>query len=135
MKPFFKSILAAVVGIAVGVALSLGTDYILERAGIIPPDNLWVTAPMIWFVLFYRTLYNMIGSYIVAKLAPQNPMKHVIVVGTLGTIVSIFGAIATRDMNLGPAWYAWTLAALTLPSSYLAGKLYLSCAKYKAEGR
>lgn len=120
-----RSIRAALVGIGSGVALSLGTDYVLEHTGVLPLDNLWVSTPLIWFVLFYRTLYNVIGSYVVAYLAPQRPMKHVIIVGTLGTIASIFGAIATKDMNLGPAWYAWTLALLTLPSSIMAGKLFL----------
>ncbi len=129
MKNILKSIGACVVGIFVGVVLSLGTDAILEYNGILPHDNLWVSAWLIIFVLFYRVVYNVIGSYIVARLAPSNPMKHVIVVGILGTLVTIAGGIATADMNLGPAWYCWTLAILTLPSSWLGGKLYVGWGK------
>jgi Na+/serine symporter len=124
-----KSIGAGFAGIFVGVVLSLGTDALLERFGVLPHGNLWVSASLIWFVLFYRTLYNIVGSYIVARLAPRNPMRHVIFVGILGTLVSIVGAVATRDMNLGPLWYPWTLALLTLPSSWLGGKWYIRGSK------
>lgn len=119
-----KSIKAGVIGIVTGIVLSIGTDKMLESAGIIPKDNLWVGIGIIWFVLFYRVVYNVIGSYIVARLAPSNPMKHAIVVGVLGTVVSAIGAIVTADMNLGPQWYAWTLAALMIPSSWLGAKIY-----------
>lgn len=124
-KNILKSIGACVVGIFVGVVLSIGTDKILEGAGILPHGHIWVSAQLIIFVLFYRTVYNMIGSYTVARLAPDRPMRHVIIVGILGTLASVIGAITTRNMNLGPLWYPWTLAALTLPSSWLAGKLYV----------
>ena len=121
-----KSIGAAFAGILIGVILSLGTDEILKNMGIIPKDNLWVSTSVILFILFYRTVYNIIGSYVVARLAPNKPMVHALVVGVIGTIVCIIGALATAKMNLGPAWYAWTLAALSLPSAWLGGKIYLS---------
>lgn len=119
-----KSIGAGFVGILVGVVLSVGTDAIFEHFGVLPKGNIWVSAWLIWFVLFYRTVYNIIGTYIVVRLAPNYPMRHAIVVGILGTLVSIMGALATKDMNLGPQWYPWTLAALTLPSAYFAGWLH-----------
>lgn len=123
IKYALKSIRAALAGMLTGIVLSLGTDYILTSTGVLPQSNLWVPAQLIGFVLFYRTAYNVLGSYIIARLAPSHPMRHAIIVGILGTAVSIVGAIATRDMNLGPAWYAWTLAALTLPSAWLGAML------------
>jgi len=125
MKNILKSIGAGVAGIFVGVILSIGTDKILENTGVLPHGNLWVSNSLIIFVLFYRTIYNIIGSYIVARLAPNHPLRHAIVLGAIGTLVSIAGAIATKNMNLGPVWYAWTLAVLTLPSAWVGGKLYL----------
>ncbi len=125
IKNIFKSIGACLAGIITGVVLSVVTDQILESSGILPKDNLWVPAGMIVLVLAYRTIYNILGSYIVARLAPSSPMKHVVVIGVLGTIVSIVGAVATAHMNLGPAWYAWTLAILTLPSSIVGGWLFV----------
>ena len=121
----FKSIRAGVAGIVVGAGLSLGTDYILESVGILPHGNLYVSAWLIWVVLFYRTAYNTLGSYIVARLAPSHPMRHALILGLIGTAVSVAGALATANMNLGPAWYAWTLAVLALPSAWLGGKIFL----------
>ncbi len=125
MNNILKSIWACFAGILVGVILSIGTDKILESMGILPHDNLWVSSSIIIFVIFYRTIYNIIGSYIVARLAPSLPMRHVMVVGVLGTIATIFGAIATRNMNLGPEWYCWALIVLALPSAWVGGKLFL----------
>ena len=124
-KNIFKSIGACLAGILVGVILSLGTDKVLETSEILPQGNLWVEPGLIIFVLLYRKIYNFIGSYIVACLAPNHPMRHVLIVGVLGTLASIIGAVTTANMNLGPAWYAWTLAVLSLPSSWLAAWLYL----------
>ena len=125
-----KSIGAGLAGFVVGAVLSFGTDYILEQMGILPHDNLWVSPLIIAFVLLYRCVYNAFGCYIVARLAPAYPMRHALVLGVLGTIGSIVGALVTANMNLGPTWYAWTLAILTLPSAWFGAWLYtrkLSC--------
>ena len=120
-----RSIGAGLAGIITGIVLSLLTDHILQTLGVIPKDNLWVSPTIIWFILLYRTVYNTLSCYVTAKLAPKRPMTHALVLGVIGTFVSIAGAIATRNMNLGPEWYAWTLAALTLPSAWLGGKLFV----------
>ncbi|NUO78912.1 hypothetical protein HUU05_02465 [candidate division KSB1 bacterium] len=49
-------------------------------------------------------------------------MKHALVLGLIGVILGSIGAIAAAD--LGPGWYAWTLAAIALPIAWLGGKLY-----------
>ena len=123
-KNVFKSIGAGLAGIIVGAGLSFGTDFVLESAGVLPHGNLYVSAWLIWVVLLYRNVYNVLGFYIVARLAPNHPMRHALVLGVIGLILTITGAIVTANMNLGPAWYAWTLAALTLPSAWLGGRLY-----------
>jgi hypothetical protein len=125
MKNIFKSIWACFAGILIGVVLSLGTDKILEMTAILPEGNLWVSASLIWFVIAYRTVYNIIGSYFVARLAPNHPMRHAIIVGVLDTIVSIIGAVVNINMNLGPEWYCWTLVALALPGAWVGGKLFV----------
>jgi hypothetical protein len=119
-----KSLGALLAGMIVGIVLSLGTDKVLVNMGVIPSDNLWVPATTIWFVLAYRTLYNMLSCYIIARLAPSSPMRLALIAGVIGTLASVAGAIVTKDMNVGPAWYAWTLALLTLPSAWLGGWLY-----------
>lgn len=78
--------------------------------------------PLIFMILVYRTIYNVVGAYIVARLAPNHPMRHALAIGALGTLGSIAGAMAAKD--LGPAWYAWSIVATALPSAWLGGRLF-----------
>lgn len=66
-----KSIGAVLVGFFTVVVLSIGTDRILESAGIFPPPmgGLFVTW-MLTLALLYRTIYTVLAGYITAKLAP-----------------------------------------------------------------
>lgn len=121
-----KSIGAVLAGlIFIGVTHS-AIDAILETMGILPKGNLYVSTPLIWFVIFYRALFSLFGCYLTAKLAPKNPTMHSLILGGIGTVLSATGAIVTADMNLGPAWYAWTLAIIALPVAWLASKIYLA---------
>ena len=43
-----------------------------------------------------------------------------IIAGVIGIVV---GAISMAGANLGPARYAWALAALTMPAAWLGGNL------------
>jgi len=48
----------------------------------------------------YRMVYAVAGSYIAARLAPDRPMQHALVLGFVGLALSIAGAVAT--WNAGP---------------------------------
>lgn len=122
-KNIFKSIWAVLAGFLVIVILSVGTDFILKAADVLPYDHLFVSTGLIVGVLFYRAVYSLIGCYIAAKLAPHKPLKHALALGVLGVVVSTAGAIAAG--HLGPAWYAWTLVVIALPIAWLGGRLYL----------
>jgi MFS-type transporter involved in bile tolerance (Atg22 family) len=101
-----------------------GTVAILENIGVLPKGNLHVGTGLILIVIGYRAVLSLIGCYITAFLAPKSPMKHALVLGIVGVLLSTVGAIATANMNLGPSWYAWTLVAMSLPIAWLGGKLY-----------
>jgi uncharacterized membrane protein len=121
-----KSIGAVLAGlIFIGVTHS-AIDAILESIGVLPKGNLYVSTSLIVFVIFYRAVFSLIGCYLTAKLAPTSPMRHALILGGIGTVLSAVGAVVTADMNLGPAWYAWSLVVIALPVSWLGGKLYLS---------
>jgi hypothetical protein len=49
--------------------------------------------------------------------------QHALVLGALGLVIGIGGAIVVAQQNLGPAWYTWGLVAFTLPCTWLGGKL------------
>lgn len=121
-KNTMKSIGAVLVGFFVIVVLSVGTDAVLKIAGVLPYDHLFVSTGLIIAVLVYRAFFSLIGCYIAARLAPKNPMKHALALGVLGFVISAIGAVVARD--LGPEWYAWTLAVIALPIAWLGGRLY-----------
>ena len=79
--------------------------------------------------LSYRIVYGILGGYIAARLAPHHPMRHAMILGTLGFVVSVAGVIATLPMHLGPAWYPVALALTALPCSWLGAKLYQPAGK------
>jgi hypothetical protein len=76
------------------------------------------------FVVIYRFAFNVAGCYLTAKLAPNKPMKHVIIIGVIGTILGILGSVAMWDQAV--PWYNIAIILISLPSAWLGGKLYLN---------
>ena len=123
-----RSIIAVLVGMVVGIAITLSTDEILHIVGVFPPWG----ASMVGFdgalllATAYRTVYGVLGSYIMARLAPDKPMMHALVGGFIGLAVSILGAAATWNKGpaFGPHWYPLALIVLAMPQAWIGGKLY-----------
>jgi hypothetical protein len=121
-----RSIGALLAGLIVNVALSLATDFALSAAGVLPalgqqPMNDGQSA----LATAYRTLYSVLSSYVVARLAPYKPMQHALFGAAIGMALATIGAIATWNRLLGPHWYPLALIVLALPSAWLGGKLRL----------
>ncbi len=120
-----RSIFAVVAGIVVGAGLSLGTDEILHVMKIYPPWTERMSDGLFVLATAYRLLFSVLGSYVIAWLAPWRPMKHAIVGGVLGLIVATFGAVVTWNKDLGPHWYSVILAVTALPCAWVGGWLWL----------
>ena len=120
-----RSILAVLAGIVVGIVLSTATDFGLQAIGLAPsikdgwPNNLLA------FATVYRSIYGILASYLIARLAPNRPMGHSLVAGTLGVIVSTVGAVATWSTTAGQHWYPVALALTALPTAWIGAKLWL----------
>ena len=120
-----RSIGAVLAGMLAVVILSLGTDLALHAAGIFPAlgdrmsDNLFVLATV------YRTIFAVLGGYITARLAPNQPMQHALLNGLIGVALSTLGAVVTWNRALGPHWYPLALVVTALPTAWLGGKLRL----------
>lgn len=120
-----RSVVALLAGFAVGIVLSLGTDVGLHKAGLAPAlSEVWPNQ-LLLLATAYRTVYSIIASYVVARLAPNRPMGHALVGGAVGFLISILGAVAAWNRNLGPHWYPVALAAIALPTAWIGGKLRL----------
>jgi drug/metabolite transporter (DMT)-like permease len=119
-----KGIGAILAGIVFIVVSHTGTDFVLEKLGIFtPPDQGFNVTWMVVTATVYRSIYTVVGGYLTAALAPDPPMRYVLILGLIGLVVSTLAAIATIPMKLGPAWYPIALAVLALPCVWLGGKL------------
>jgi hypothetical protein len=107
------------------VVLSLGTDQVLHVLEVYPPWDQPMREPGLnLLALSYRIVYGVVGGYIAARFAPRSPMRHALVVGIVGLVLSLAGAIATIPMDLGPAWYPIALALTAVPCAWLGGALW-----------
>jgi hypothetical protein len=118
-----KSSLALLAGILTAIILSLGTDLGLHAIGLTPPLGQPMSDPWLMLATIYRTIYGVLASYIVARLAPNRPMQHALIGGFIGLFVSVAGAVATWNRGLGPHWYPLSLIVLAVPPAWVGGKL------------
>ena len=118
-----KSIVAVFAGFFTIVVFSGGVDALLEAVGFYPPDRKAFTIGMFSASIFYRILISILGGFVVGKLAPGKPMKHVVVLAIIGTLIGILGVVTGWNLPGYPHWYAISLAALTFPTIWFGGKL------------
>jgi surface polysaccharide O-acyltransferase-like enzyme len=122
-----RSLLALLAGMLAGIILSIGTDVVLHVIGLFPALGEPVSSPLLLLATVYRSVYGIIGAYIAARLAPNQPMTHALVLGIVGFVVSIVGAVATwnKGSAFGPHWYPVALVVLAIPTAWVGGKLFL----------
>jgi hypothetical protein len=122
-----RSTVAIIVGFLAVVVLSLGTDQVLHVLKVYPPWGEPMHRPSLnLLALSYRIVFTIVGSYLAAKLAPRNPLRHAMILGFIGLFFGTVGAISTIPMHLGPAWYPIAIAATALPCAWIGGALYRS---------
>jgi hypothetical protein len=123
----FRSIGAVLAGIVVGIAITLGTDQLLHMAGVFPPwgQSMVGYDGALGLATAYRVVYEILGSYITARLAPNRPMLHALIGGVIGVIASTVGAVVTWNGGpaFGPHWYPIALIVTALPCAWVGGKL------------
>ena len=120
-----RSIGAIFAGFLAGAILSLGTDQVLHLLKIYPPWGQTMSDGLFLLATAYRIAYTIVGGYVAARLAPNRPMKHAMILGAIGLVLSIAGAAVTWNRDLGPHWYAIVIAAIAIPCSWLGARLAL----------
>jgi hypothetical protein len=118
-----RSIWAVIAGIVVGVVLTTITDVVLHAMGVYPPWGQPVSDGPLVLATAYRIVFGIVGSYVAARLAPQRPMRHAMIAGFIGFIVSIAGAVVTWNKGpaFGPHWYPLALIVTALPCAWVGG--------------
>ena len=120
-----RSAAAIILGFVAVVALSLATDQLFHVLEVYPPWGQPMHEPGLnLLALSYRIVYAVAGGYIAARFAPTDPMRHAVVLGLIGTLLSIAGVIATLPLKFGPSWYPISLVFISLPASWLGGALH-----------
>jgi hypothetical protein len=126
-RRLLRSIGAVLAGFVVIAVLSLATDQLFHILDVYPPWGQPMHEPALnLLALSYRIVYAILGSYLTARLAPHSPMRHALIGGFIGLVISAVGAVAAIRMNLGPSWYPIALALSSLPCAWLGGRWYES---------
>ena len=122
-----RSILAVLAGIVIGIVLSTGTDFGLYAIGLAPVPSLKSPWPnhLLALATLYRSLYGILASYVIARLAPNYPMAHSLWTAGLGMVVSSLGAAAAWSTTAGQHWYPVALALTALPTAWIGAKIWL----------
>jgi len=51
-------------------------------------------------------------------------MKHAMILGYVGVVLGLVGAVATWNMDLGPRWYPVLLTVLAIPQCWAGARIY-----------
>ncbi|MEQ1353829.1 MAG: hypothetical protein ABLT11_07415, partial [Candidatus Acidiferrum sp.] len=107
-KNIWQSIGTVIAGAVISIFLEVGTDAAMRALGIFPKAEGSMSDALFVLATAYRTIY---GVLITARLAPDRPMLHALILGALGTVAAAAGAIAMWDKmpEIGPKWYALVL--------------------------
>jgi len=124
-RRIWRRIGAVLAGLVLIVILDISLDIIMHATGIYPPwfqpmrTSLWLLA------IGYRTIDSILGSYLTARLAPDRPVVHALVLGLLGCLMATAGTVATWDKGpeFGPKWYPLVLIIIALPCAWIGGTL------------
>lgn len=122
-RNLFKSIWAVVAGFIFVVFVSILTDIVLTKTGLMKQPFHLNTTSFIAFVVLYRCFYGTIGSFLTAKLAPGRPMKHSVIGGIAGLIIAAIGTVVMWEES--PHWYPIALIITALPCAWLGARIFI----------
>lgn len=122
MPPIVRSVLAIVAGFVLIGVLAFGTGITLQNAGIYPPAGEPVTdTGLVLLEAAYVALFAIAGCWLAAWLAPNQPMRHALILGVLGLAFNVMGAVSTWGER--PAWAMLLNLALVMPYAWIGGRL------------
>ena len=118
-----RSIGAIVAGFLFIGALSFGTDLVVRDAFSSAFDANGATRDVGMLVLMsaYVAAFAIAGCYLTARLAPNRPMRHALILGLLGLAFNVMGSIALWDT--APATYHVVNLLLVIPYAWIGGRL------------
>jgi hypothetical protein len=119
-----KSILAVTAGVVFIIVVTTLVDIVLHAVHVFPAMDQPLDDTLAALATSYRIVIGIAGGWLTARLAPQKPMKHALILGVVGTLLGLAGVVATWNLGLGPKWYPIALAVLAVPQCWAGGKIY-----------
>jgi hypothetical protein len=119
-----KSIWAVVAGVLVIIVVTILVDILLHVSGVYPPMDQPISDALALLATSYRIVIGVGGAWLTARLAPDKPMKHAMILGVVGVVLALVGVVATWNMGLGPRWYPMALVVLAIPQSWAGGRIH-----------
>ena len=118
-----RSIVAIVVGFVLIGALAMGTDMLVINAFPAAFDEAGRTQDLSLLMLMaaYVAVYAITGCYVTARLAPNRPMRHALILGALGLAMNIAATVSL--WGTAPAWYHILNLLLVMPYAWIGGRI------------
>lgn len=119
-----RSIGAVLAGVLTNIVVVGAIDAAMRAAGVFPAmfepmdDRQWAIA------LANRVVMAVVGGFITAWLAPSRPLRHVLILGGIETLLSgLFVAVNWNKPEYGPHWFGVGVAISCVPLALLGGVL------------
>lgn len=119
-----RSVGAVVAGALVIVGVTILVDVLLHVVGFYPPMDQPINDVQSAVGTCYRIVIGIAGAWLTARLAPDRPMKHALILGYIGTALGIVGLVANWNKALGPRWYAVAHVVLAIPEVWIGAKIH-----------
>ena len=118
-----SSVGAVAAGFIVTALLSVGTDAVMHGTGVFPVSGQPMSDGLFAWAAAYRIAFTVLGGYVTARLAPRQPMLHVLILGAIGALAATAGTVATWNAGpeFGPRWYPIALLVTALPCVWAGG--------------
>lgn len=125
--PRLRTAGALIAGFLAVAMLSTAADAVLHAMNYYPNDGTVGSDAELAFALAYRTLFTIVGGGITAWLAPSRPVRLATILGAIGALFAILGAVTM--WSVGHNWYAIGLVILAIPSTAFGGWLFTRVAR------
>ena len=118
-----KSIRAVLVGAVVAIVTTTLIDVALHATHVYPPLDQPIDDALALLASSYRLVIGVGAGFLTARLAPNRPLQHALVLGAIGAAVSLAGVVSTWNLDLGPKWYPISLVFLAIPQAWVGASL------------
>ena len=119
-----RSAWAIVAGVLFIIVVTTLVDVVLHVVKVYPPMDQPLDDKLSALATAYRVVISVGGAWLTARLAPDRPMRHAIILGFVGVALGTIGLVATWSTGLGPHWYPVALVVLAIPQCWVGGKIH-----------